>query len=358
MNALRSWRVWLASFGAAAVLTTLSSAQSYASRRFEGFEARLDRIIPVQAVDWFAWAVLAPVMLAVASMVRGRPQPRGRLVLTWIAIGLGFAVLHALLEVMVARYFGLVPTRMPFMTMLPARATATLAGSLIVVCAVMLSFFAVTYYRDALLREQREAALEAHLTEARLNVLRHQLQPHFLFNTLHTISALVSDDIGAARRVITRLGDLLRSSLDTAELHEVPLSQELIFLGHYLEIQRTRFGGRLRAEVVSEPSLGCALVPSMLLQPLVENAIRHAVEPRGDGGRVRVSARRDADHLILEVDDDGPGMSATTEAVRGVGIANTRARLSTLYGSSHEFSLQNGAQGGLRVVVRIAYREG
>jgi signal transduction histidine kinase len=358
MNALRSWRVWLVSVSAAALLTALTTAQAYASRRLEGLPARVDGILPIQAIDWFAWALLAPVMLTVASLVAPRTHLRVRFGLRWVGIGLGFAGLHALLEVITARSLGYVPREMPFTTMLPARAAGTLVGSLIVVCLVALSYYAVSSYRDGLLREQREATLEARLAEAQLNVLRHQLQPHFLFNTLHTISALITDDVGAARRVIARLGDLLRSSLDTAELHEVPLSQELLFLGHYLEIQRTRFGERLRVEIVSDPSLVGALVPSMLLQPLVENAIRHAVEPRAGGGSVRVSARRENGLVVLEVNDDGPGIGANAQGVRGVGIANTRARLATLYGGSHQFTMENAAGGGLRVVMKIAHREG
>jgi two-component sensor histidine kinase len=338
-------------------LTVLTTAQSYASRRIEGIPTRISQIWPIQAIDWFAWALLVPALIAVASAIEWRDRPRDWLAIVWTTLALVFASLHALVEVVVARFSHTVPTRMPFITMLPARLAETLVGSVIVAGVVVLSFYAMKHYGEAMLREQREATLEAQLAEARLNVLRHQLQPHFLFNTLHTISALISDDVAGARRVITRLGDLLRSSLDTAEQHEVPLRDELTFLNHYLDIQRTRFGDRLTVDIAAASGLEHALVPSMLLQPLVENSIRHAVEPRATGGRVSVRARRDEQTMLLEVVDDGPGFIESSGDRRGIGIANTRARLEQLYGGAQRFEIENLPGGGLRASLRIPYRE-
>jgi signal transduction histidine kinase len=357
MTAVRNWRTWAWAMAGAAVLTTLTTAQSYASRRVEGISARIDRIAPIQAIDWFAWALLVPVMIDVAAAIEWRDRPRLWLLARWTGLAVGFSVVHALIEVIVARAFRVVPTSMPFATMLPARVAETLVGSLIVVGVVVLSYYAVTHHQQAVEREQRGATLEARLAEARLNMLRHQLQPHFLFNTLHTISALITDDVAAARRVITRLGDLLRSSLDNPDIHEVPLSQELLFLGHYLDIQRMRFDERLRTSIVAPADVHQALVPSMLLQPLVENAIRYAVEPRAGGGSVGVAAAREGMMLVIQVVDDGPGIRVATFGRQGIGLANTRARLAQLYGPTHELTLANGPTGGLHLTLRIPYRE-
>jgi two-component system, LytTR family, sensor kinase len=353
VTVIRSWRLWVAAFLSATVLTALTTAQSYASRRVEGVPARWERILPIQAIDWYAWALLTPAIIAAAAAI---PWRRGRervLVAVWVGIAIAFAVAHALVEVIVARQLGVVPVSMPFGTMLPARVAETLVASLIVVGLLVLSYYAVAHYRLAREREQRELALETHLARARLDVLRNQLQPHFLFNTLHTISALIGDDVQAARRVITRLGDLLRTSLDTADQHEVTLGEELAFLRHYLDIQQARFGERLETRIDVASEMHGAIVPSMLLQPLVENSIRHAVEPRAHGGTVSLHARREGPTLVVEVTDDGPGISSDADPGDGIGLANTRERLSRLYADAHEFRLENVPSGGLRVVLTL-----
>ncbi len=358
MRSLTSWRLWLGGLVGATVLTALTTTQTYASRRVEGFPAHWAQILPQQAIDWYGWSVLVPSVIAVASAVAWTSGRRTRLILSWTALGVGFAAIHALIEVIVARAFHVVPTRMSFGTMLSARLTDTLAANLIVLGLLVLSYYAVDHYRLAREREQREAALETRLAEARLEILRHQLQPHFLFNTLHTISALVGDDVGAARRVITRLGDLLRSSLDTADRQEVALRDELTFLRHYLDIQHTRFGDRLRTRMNVSPGLDAALVPSMVLQPLVENSIRHAVEPRADGAEVTLHASRHEDTLVLEVADDGPGMTSEGVNGDGIGLSNTRERLTRLYGNAHELRFENVPNGGLRVILSLPFRTG
>src|SRR5262249_36052627 len=152
-------------------------------------------------------------------------------------------------------------------------------------------------------------------------------QPHFLFNTLHTISALMHQDVELADRMLTRLADLLRLTLDNAGLQEVPLQQELEFIQPYLEIEQARLGSRLQVQMEIDPETRDATVPNLVLQPLVENAIRHGIAPRPEGGRLAIRTRRTPEHLQLEVADDGPGLPDPDEGVpcrEGFGLKNTR----------------------------------
>jgi signal transduction histidine kinase len=216
------------------------------------------------------------------------------------------------------------------------------------------------YYTRMRNREVQAARLVGQLAQAQLETLKMQLQPHFLFNTLHSISELVHEDPAAADHMITRLGDLLRRTVDNAGTHEVTLAQEMDFLTAYLEIQQTRFQDTLLVEIDIPPDTMDALVPNLLLQPLVENAIRHGVEPSGGVGRVHVSARRRGDALELVVRDNGRGLPAVRPAGgrEGVGVRNTRQRLQQMYGAGHSFELRNGEQGGAVARVEIPFRTG
>jgi signal transduction histidine kinase len=216
---------------------------------------------------------------------------------------------------------------------------------------------ALDYYDLMRERELSATQLEARLTEARLQLLKTQLQPHFLFNTLHTISALLHDDVRAADRMISRLSDLLRLTLDKGGEQEVTLREELEFLDPYLAIERTRFHDRLTVVEEIEPEALDARVPSMLLQPLVENALHHGIGSRSGAGRIEIRARRDNGRLELEVRDDGTGLPGSGTVQVRVGLGNTRARLRHLYGSNHRFELDDAPGGGLRVSIVIPFRE-
>ncbi|HEX7241400.1 MAG TPA: histidine kinase, partial [Longimicrobiaceae bacterium] len=215
---------------------------------------------------------------------------------------------------------------------------------------------AVLYYERYRERERAAERLAAHLTEARLQALKMQLQPHFLFNTLNAISALIPADAKPARRMVARLGDLLRLSLEHEETQEVTLREELAFLQPYLEIEQARLEDRLTVVMEIAPETLDARVPHLVLQPLVENAIRHGIAPRIEPGRVEISATSGADDrfLHLEVRDDGPGVDRHNQigTRKGVGLTNIRSRLEQLYDGEHRFELENHPEGG--VVVRIA----
>jgi len=220
--------------------------------------------------------------------------------------------------------------------------------------------WAIQYQREARFREQRAYQLETRLAEARLESLRTQLQPHFLFNALNAVSALVRSDPVGAERMIARLSDLLRCSLAEGGTHEVSLKQELDITERYVEIERVRFADRLTVVRSVAPDTLDAQVPSLILQPLVENAIRHGIAYRSGPGHVEIASTRDDDFLVLAIRDDGRGF--TGEASQGpgrgggVGLTNTRARLAQLYGPRGSLSIAPRAEGGTEVTLRIPWR--
>jgi LytS/YehU family sensor histidine kinase len=208
-------------------------------------------------------------------------------------------------------------------------------------------------YRDG---DLRTAQLEIGLARARLGLLKAQLQPHFLFNTLNAISALVYTDAEVADRMLARLGDLLRLALEDFGVQEAPLARELEVLRSYLDIEQTRLGHRLTVCWNVGPDTTNALVPTLLLQPLVENAIHHGIAPRSEPGRIEIVVWRHDGVLYLHVRDDGPGLPAGP-VKGGVGVANTRARLLHLYGAAQQLQIDNDPRGGCVVKVMLPYRE-
>jgi signal transduction histidine kinase len=202
------------------------------------------------------------------------------------------------------------------------------------------------YYQVTRQREVRTAQLERGLAQAELRNLRLQLQPHFLFNALNTISSTMYDDPRSADRMIGQLSQLLRLSLRTSHAQEVPLREELEVLGCYVGLMTARFGSRLRVNIVVTPDVADALVPSLLLQPLVENAIRHGNASRASGGSIEVRVERAGASLLLSVRDDGPGAPAGTDVfATGIGLSATRDRLRLLYGGNHQFQAENRGRG-------------
>jgi sensor histidine kinase YesM len=221
-----------------------------------------------------------------------------------------------------------------------------------VIASVAHAFDYYSKYRD---RELRAAELEKRLAQARLKALQMQLNPHFLFNTLHAVSSLMRKNIEDADRMITQLSDLLRHALESTDAQEIPLEQELDFLKQYLEIEQTRFGDRLTVQLDIAPNTLGALVPNLMLQPLVENAIQHGIQPRAKPGKITLHARHADGSLQLQVRDNGAGLRAGEPMREGVGLSNTRARLQQLYGRAHRFELFNAPDGGLVVDLAIPF---
>jgi LytS/YehU family sensor histidine kinase len=208
-------------------------------------------------------------------------------------------------------------------------------------------------YRKGRLQAER---LRTELVQSQLEALKMQLHPHFLFNTLHSISALLNKDVAGARSMITRLGDFLRMTLENAGTQEVTLQQEMEFLNGYLEIERVRFRDRLTTVVNVDPQMLDVPVPNLILQPIVENAMRHAIATRSSCGRIEITAAPRNGSLRIEVKDNGPGLPVDQDGIhlrKGVGLANTKARLERLYGTDHLLELTNDPAGGLIVTLEI-----
>jgi len=229
--------------------------------------------------------------------------------------------------------------------------------------AVLSVSYAVEHYRKYRERELAASELEARLAHAQLEALQAQLHPHFLFNALHTIGTLVrTGDTQRAVRVVAGLGDLLRRVLDEGAAQEVPLKQELEFIRNYLDIEQVRFRDRLKVAINADPDVLDAKVPHLILQPLVENAIRHGIAPHLSAGYLMVAARRVDDQLQLVVRDDGPGIGngegeGGGDAARlGIGLSNTRARLMRLYGADCELEVGNAPDGGLEARIALPFR--
>ena len=225
---------------------------------------------------------------------------------------------------------------------------------------IALTFYAYSYYSRYREGQLKTLQLEAQLSHAQLQALKMQLHPHFLFNTLNSISVLMSEDVVAARRMLTRMSELLRTSLENVGKHEVSLREELDFLENYLEIEQTRFEDRLAVRMKIEPGVLDARVPNLILQPLVENAIRHGIAPRAQHGLIEISAVREDGMVRLRVRDNGPGLGsiAPENLTPGIGLSNTQARLKQLYGAGHSFEIKDAAGGGLEVAIVIPFRNG
>ena len=225
----------------------------------------------------------------------------------------------------------------------------------LVYAGIVSVWHAMDSYRRFRDRELHAVALEARLARSQLQMLKTQLQPHFLFNTLHGISALNHEDPKAANRMLARLSSLLRLTLEQDSAHEVPLEKELEFLQHYLEIEQVRLGDRLTVKMEIAPETLQASVPSLFLQPLVENAIRHAISPFSAPGQIIVTARREKDLLFLVIQDTGPGLDGKPFQP-GVGLANTEERLRQLYGEHGRLKLANGESSGLKAMVSLPFK--
>lgn len=221
--------------------------------------------------------------------------------------------------------------------------------------AIVAVIYVITHYESLRRHELAASRLEGQLAQAHLQMLKMQLHPHFLFNTLNAISALMHRDVDAADRMITQLSDLLRLALEKDERHQVRLDAELDFLHHYLAIEQIRFHDRMQVEIDVAPECLGAQVPRLILQPLVENAIRHGIAMRSAAGRLHISARRRDGRLALTVADDGPGLPPGRPLRPGVGLANTQARLEQLYGNDYVLELVNADEGGLEVRLDIPF---
>ena len=340
---------------AATFLSTLEIFRTTMSMSLEGHAASwydiVTRVLPV----WFTLVAASPWC---AVMVERFPFRSGRILSAFVAHTFGsafFVILHMLLIGLYGHFFylaGYHQARASFGHMYVVHATLEISTYVGIVVILLL----LDARREAAERAVAEARLAQSLAAARLQSLQAQIQPHFLFNTLNTLAVLARRGDGAAvDGALVDLGELLRASFDTAGRPEIPLSEELAFLERYVALQRLRFPGRLWVEWRIDPETAPALVPALLIQPLVENALELGLDTL-QGGRVTVSARRDGPSLEVVVRDNGPGFTSDDRNGRGIGLANTRERLQLLHGERGTLDCTNPADGGGEVRLRLPWR--
>ena len=354
------WRKYGLILGFWALVSIMCGAQNYASQFVENHAFPWGLAFRRSFEEWLPWAFLTVGIL----WLSGRMTLERGSVQRWFLGHLGASAVVSLVYFTVYAWLlsgqksVMDGTTFEFGPVFKKLVIYHCHVTLVTYWAIVLAHQSWRYYQRSRERELQASALATELVRTRLEVLRMQLNPHFLFNTLHTISALIHDNPDDADRIVARLSELLRVSLEQSDSQEVPLWQELSFLERYLQIEQTRFQDRLAVEMEVESGLDNVLVPSLILQPLVENAIRHGIEPREDTGRVKIGARRLNGMLELKVSDNGPGLPEAEVAPRreGVGLSNTRSRLSHLYGADHRFELTPASGGGLEARLLIPCR--
>jgi hypothetical protein len=320
------------------------------------FQLPFGRFLTWQVGCWLVWAALTPGVVWLSRRFPLAPRVRT------VALHLAASILCSLIHVggiismsYLVQPFGPEPTR-PWILDYLGRLSGYFHIDLIVYWSICGVVHAVDSRRRLRERELEASRIEAQLAQAHLANLRLQLQPHFLFNTLHAIASLVrSGESGPAVAMIAGLSDLLRYSLDNVGRNVVPLSEELDVVERYLEIQQTRFSDRLEVAIHASEETRDAAVPTLLLQPLVENAVRHGIAASADGGRLEVRTRREEGDLVMEVLNDGPPLPPNWQDREGVGLSSTRRRLQQLYGPGARLELENLEPAGVIARVRIPF---
>jgi two-component system LytT family sensor kinase len=314
----------------------------------------------IYLAQFWSWALLTPAIALLDRRLPFAGREFGRRLAAHILASLLFTEIYFYLFTTIRALLGVTP----WQSLRPSQifSPAVVGWQLwcwLIYWVILGGVQAYLYYQRYMNSELRLERLEHSFSEARLNALRMQLDPHFLFNALNTISSNVERDPKLTRRMIEHLGDLLRMSLESKGRQEVPLAEELAFLGHYLEIQKIRFGDQLRITMDISADVKYAAVPSMFIQPLVENAIRHGISRRAAGGTLVVRAKRDGERLDIAVMDDGVGLPTgwTLENSEGLGLSITRQRIAGLHpNGASRFVVRNRIEGGTVVEVSLPLR--
>ena len=348
----RRWIKWPLVFAFWTMIGLSFAFQFYISSAKAGLEVTWKQAVSYALGDWYVFAVLSIPVVWLARRFNFDPGNRARSLAVHVPGSLLFSLAYMLLRALVGHWQSASSFTEAFQPLL----VKTWHFNLLIYWVIVAVSFAFDYYGKFRERELRAAELEKNLVQAKLQALQMQLNPHFLFNSLHSISALMHQNVEAADRMIVRLSDLLRAALENSDAQEVTLRAELKFLQSYLEIEQIRFGSRLTVQTQIPPDVLDARVPNLILQPLLENAIRHGIEPHAKPGIIELRAQRDHGELTLDVSDNGAGVSDANSLNEGVGLSNTRARLRTLYGEAHRFELGNRPEGGLRVRVTIPFQ--
>ena len=308
--------------------------------------------------NWYFWAAFTPLIVWAGK--RFKITATGwlfRILTVHIPIMLLLLLLHSLLNLLLFHVTDMPGHASMSSTLFGVHFNARLVSNVVAYWAVLGVYYGYDHYRNLRIREQQAAQLEVKLVEANLRALKMQLHPHFLFNTLNSISALVrKNENKTAIRMLAQLGDFLRLALENKGVQEIPLRHELDFLERYLDIEKIRFQERLEINVQADAEVLEAFVPNMILQPLVENAIHHGIAPQAEGGTIAIRAKKVGDHLHMVVQDNGTGIKPPRQGKRkGVGLTNVQNRLENLYNKDAVFELNNVPEGGLRAEITIPF---
>lgn len=370
---LKPWLIWAVSFAVWTFVTLAATLSIYELYRSMGKPMSISETLGMECSQILTYAPLTPFVFAFALRYPLQRKNWKRRYLAYLAGGLVFSLVHISLRSLTPYGTWDLQTNRWVSVIWDAGAHAfhfkwdifwglflrnvvdDITG---VFVPIVLVGHVVSYYRRFRERELHTAQLEGQLAKAHLQALKSQLQPHFLFNTMHSISALMLIDVRAADKVMTRLSDLLRMSLENDGSQLTTLSRELEFVSAYLQIEKVRFEDRLNIVFDIAPDTLDALVPHLLLQPLAENAVRHGISKRVEQGEIRISTSHDQQQLYLAVRDNGPGLNLSDRGSfrEGLGLRTTRERLRTLYGEEQSVDIRSAPGEGVEINIRIPFR--
>jgi signal transduction histidine kinase len=351
----RWWLRWCFFFCVWTLLGVSFALSTYLGARQDNVQISWKRVLSGYLADFYLWGMLSPLIFLLARRFELRKHfPRNVLIHLGASVVLsGFVISAASPLVWYLGYPNL--ARNPTLAILwrnNAFSAYYFHQGLTIYWTTLVVAHALYYYRGLRKREAETARLTSQLAQAQLQALKMQIHPHFLFNTLNSIAALLHKDVEAADRMIARLGDFLRLTLKSSDAQTVDFEQELEFLKCYLDIEHIRFQDRLTVEMDIDPHALKATVPNLILQPIVENAVRHGVARQTSHGHITIRARREGERLIMTVEDNGPGLKAQSNG-SGIGISNTRARLEQFYGSDFSFQIANSTERGAGVTLDV-----
>lgn len=373
-NVLRSRTLWLSSFAIWTGVALAASVSVYELYRGRAEAMTFGTVIGLEFSQILSYIPLTPFAFALALRFPLQRNNWPRRVLLHFGFALVFSTLHSALRAVTPYAYWNIKAGhfasaiwnsqthhfeiawLALQRIILANVVDDITGTYL---PIILVAHAISYYSRFRDRELHSTKLEVELARSHLQALKTNLQPHFLFNTLHSISSLMHTDVKAADKMMTRLSDLLRMSLENDELQITTLNRELEFVNAYLEIEKIRFEDRLKVILNIVPETLDAHVPHLLLQPLVENAVRHGVSRLAAGGTIWITSSRQGNDLHLTIKDNGPGLGKSVDNSQGtgLGVRATRERLATLYGNGQSFNIQNVPGGGVEVLVRIPFRD-
>ena len=342
----------------------LACFQRWASAALSNDPVSYWRVAAVQLPGWYLWAAMTPAIFLVANRFPLTRELRGRAIVAHVVTWSGCLLLHSIVTSAATRAFDTMTFSTSFTRFVGLAAVSWLPSTFLLYAATVgVALWMQSVQRERL-RERQGATMSVQLARAELTALRSQLHPHFLFNTLNTIAILIRErETEVSARLVTQLGEVLRHVIYGTRTHENALDDEIALVSTYLEIEQVRFGERLKVKWMISDDVLDASVPALVLQPLVENALRHGIANHTTSGVVEIGARRDLDSVTLWIADNGPGIPAEasvqstySSATGGLGLTNTRERLARLYPGRSSLELLANPGGGTRAEIHLPFR--